>query len=100
MHKQNSRPGLELRLNLCHRNQIALMIQVIGGVVPRLQKASYLATGAPVAAGAPIAFEQTKRRLFLRDLPEENPDPIAGACVIKLEFDGRPRIDRSVCREG
>ena len=73
---------------------------VIGGVVPRLQKASYLVGGTPAVVGAPISNEQTRRRLFLRDLPEENPDPIAGVCVIKLEFDGRPRIDRSACREG
>jgi len=67
---------------------------VIGGVVPRLQRASYL------VGGAPIAFEQQGGRLFLRDLPEENPDQIAGVCVIKLEFDGPPRIDRSLCQEG
>jgi hypothetical protein len=72
---------------------------VIGGVVPRLQKASYLTSGTPAVAGAPISFEQTRRRLFLRGLPKENPDQIAGVCVIKLEFDERPRIDRSVCQE-
>ena len=66
---------------------------VIGGVVPRLRNASYLVTGEP------IEFEQTGRRLFLRGLPEENPDKIAGVCVIKLEFGERPRIDRSVSQE-
>ena len=48
-------------------------------------KASYLATGAP------IAFEQTDNRLVLKGLPDENPDKIAGVCVLKIEFDAPPR---------
>lgn len=54
---------------------------VIGGLLCKVQKASFLATGEP------IAFEQTENRLILKGLPEKNPDTIAGVCVIKLELD-------------
>jgi len=57
----------------------------IGGLRVRVQRATILASGAP------IAFEQTENRLILKGLPAENPDPIAGVCVIKLECDAPPR---------
>ncbi|NLG50266.1 MAG: alpha-L-fucosidase, partial [Chloroflexi bacterium] len=57
----------------------------IGGLLTKVQKVSYLATGEP------IAFEQTENRLILKGLPEENPDKIASVCVLKLEFDEPPR---------
>ena len=57
----------------------------IGGLQTRVRRASYLATGEP------IAFEQTENRLILKGLPAKNPDNIAGVCVIKLEFDAPPR---------
>lgn len=58
---------------------------VIGGLLCKVQKASFLATGEP------IAFEQTENRLILKGLPETNPDKIAGVTVIKLECDSAPR---------
>jgi alpha-L-fucosidase len=57
----------------------------IGGLQVKVLKASYLATGAP------IAFEQTENRLVLKGLPDQNPDKIAGVCVIKLECDAPPK---------
>jgi alpha-L-fucosidase len=57
----------------------------IGGMLCQVLKASFLATGEP------IAFEQTGNRLVLRNLPEKNPDTIAGICVIKLECDQAPK---------
>ena len=41
--------------------------------------------------GQKVAFEQSENRLVLTGLPAENPDPIAGVTVIKLECDGPPR---------
>jgi len=58
---------------------------VIGGLLTKAQKACYLATGEP------IAFEQTDNRLVLKGLPDQNPDKIAGVCVLKVEFDAPPR---------
>jgi alpha-L-fucosidase len=57
----------------------------VGGLEVKVLKASYLATGEP------IAFEQTENRLILKGLPEKNPDAIAGVCVLKLECDAPPR---------
>jgi len=57
----------------------------IGGLQVKVQRASFLATGDP------IAFEQTENRLILKGLPTTNPDAIAGVCVIKLECDAPPR---------
>jgi len=57
----------------------------IGGLRTEVKKAMLLATGDP------IAFEQTENRLVLKDLPQENPDPIAGVSVIALQCDGAPR---------
>jgi alpha-L-fucosidase len=54
---------------------------VIGGLTVKVLKASYLATGAP------IAFEQSENRLVLKGLPLESPDKFAGVTVIKLELD-------------
>jgi alpha-L-fucosidase len=53
----------------------------IGGLRAKVLKVSYLATGQP------IAFEQSGERLVLKRLPYENPDPIAGVTVLKLECD-------------
>ena len=58
---------------------------VIGGLLCKVLRASFLATGEP------IAFEQTENRLILKGLPETNPDKIAGVSVIKLECDSAPR---------
>jgi alpha-L-fucosidase len=57
----------------------------IGGLRTRVEKASILATGAPVA------FEQSENRLILKGLPQDNPDPIAGITVLKLECAGPPQ---------
>ena len=57
----------------------------IGGLRTEVKRASYLASGEP------IAFEQTENRLVLKGLPAKSPDTIAGVCVIKLEFDAPPR---------
>ena len=57
----------------------------IGGLRTEVKRASYLASGEP------IAFEQTENRLVLKGLPAKSPDTIAGVCVIKLEFDVPPR---------
>jgi len=65
----------------------------IGGLVTPLRCASYLASGAPGVAGAPVAYEQDAKRLVLKGLPEESPDEVAGVCVFKLEFDEPPRQD-------
>ena len=59
---------------------------VIGGLVPKVKKASLLATGKP------IRFEQKGERLILKNLPKSNPDKIAKISVIKLECNGEPRI--------
>ena len=56
-----------------------------GGLRTEVKRASYLASGEP------IAFEQTENRLVLKGLPAKSPDTIAGVCVIKLEFDAPPR---------
>ena len=57
----------------------------IGGFKTEVKRASYLASGEP------IAFEQSENRLILKGLPAKSPDDIAGVCVIKLEFDAPPR---------
>ena len=57
----------------------------IGGLLTEVTRASYLASGEP------ITFEQTENRLVLKGLPAKSPDPIAGVCVIKLEFAVPPR---------
>jgi len=57
----------------------------IGGLQTRVRRASFVATGEP------IAFEQTENRLILKGLPAKNPDDIAGVCVIRLECDAPPR---------
>ena len=54
---------------------------VIGGLQTKVNHASFLANGQP------IAFEQTENRLVLKNLPYHDPDPIAGVTVIKLECD-------------
>ncbi|NLD44816.1 MAG: alpha-L-fucosidase [Chloroflexi bacterium] len=57
----------------------------IGGLEPEVLRVLLLADGRP------IAFEQQENRLLLRNLPERNPDEIAGVSVIKIEFSGPPR---------
>ena len=57
---------------------------VIGGLLTRVKRASFLASGEA------IRFEQAPLRLVLKDLPERNPDGNVGVCVIKLELDGLP----------
>jgi len=66
----------------CHRwpgNEL-----VIGGLRTKVNQASFLADGTP------IAFEQSAERLVLKNLPYFDPDPVAGVTVIKLECDGLP----------
>jgi alpha-L-fucosidase len=57
----------------------------IGGLKCKVAKASFLASGQP------IAFEQTRNRLVLKGLPETSPDRIAGITVIKLECKSKPK---------
>jgi alpha-L-fucosidase len=57
----------------------------IGGLKPRVVRASFLATGEP------LQFEQTGNRLVFKGLPEDDPDPVTGVTVIKLECDDQPR---------
>jgi hypothetical protein len=57
---------------------------VLGGLLTRVTKASFLATGEA------IEFHQEPLRLTLKGLPETNPDKIAGICVIKIEFEAPP----------
>ena len=40
--------------------------------------------------GTPIEFTKKGDRIILSSLPEENPDPILGIPVIKIEFDREP----------
>jgi alpha-L-fucosidase len=58
---------------------------VIGGLQSKVERASLLATGEPVA------FEQTEKRLILKGLPWQQPDQIAGITVIQLDCDGAPK---------
>ncbi len=58
---------------------------VIGGLQVKVLRASYLSTAQP------IPFEQSGERLVVKGLPPDNPDPIAGVTVIKLECDAPPR---------
>jgi len=51
----------------------------------KLRKASWLATGKA------IDFEQIGSRVFLNNLPRENPDSTVGIPVIKMEFASPPR---------
>ena len=62
---------------------------VIGALATPVRSVTLLSTGSKVT------FEQVGRRLFLRDLPVESPDDIAGVAVFRLEFDSPPRQDRS-----
>jgi len=57
----------------------------IGGLRCRVERASFLADGRP------IAFEQDERRLILKGMPERCPDDIAGVTVIKLECADPPK---------
>lgn len=56
----------------------------LGGLLCKVQRASFLASGEE------IAFEQSGNRLVFKGLPVEDPDPIAGVTVIKLECDTPP----------
>lgn len=55
----------------------------LGGLFDAPQKISFM-------DGTPIKFEKKGDRIFLYDLPEENPDPILNIPLIKLEFDSKP----------
>lgn len=57
----------------------------IGGLLTKLNKASFLVTGEP------IALEQTENRLVLKGLPESSPDRIASVTIIKMEFESAAR---------
>ncbi|MGN0548355.1 MAG: alpha-L-fucosidase [Acutalibacteraceae bacterium] len=57
---------------------------VLGGLFDAPKKISFM-------DGTPIKFEMKGDRIFLYDLPEENPDPILNVPLIKLEFDCKPR---------
>ena len=56
---------------------------VLGGLFDAPKKISFM-------DGTPIKFEMKGDRIFLYDLPEENPDPILNIPLIKLEFDCKP----------
>ena len=58
---------------------------VIGGLKTKVKGITVLGTETPVA------FEQTKDQLFMRGLPAQCPDQIAGYAVLKLEFEKKPR---------
>ena len=53
---------------------------VIAGIKTKLNKASLL------VGGKPIAFTQEKDRILFKGLPKTCPDKTAGVCVLKLEF--------------
>jgi alpha-L-fucosidase len=57
----------------------------IGGLKGKVLRASFLATGQPVA------FEQNGDRLVFKGLPVNDPDPELGITVLKLECDAPPR---------
>jgi len=57
----------------------------IGGLQTKVNRVSLLASGTPVD------FQQTESRLTLKNLPEENPDQMAGITVIKIECDAPPK---------
>ena len=40
--------------------------------------------------GTPLEFELTGSRILLKNVPEQNPDPILGVPIVKLEFDEKP----------
>ncbi len=56
---------------------------VLGGLFDAPKKISFM-------DGTPIKFEMKGDRIFLYDLPKENPDPILNIPLIKLEFDFKP----------
>ncbi len=56
----------------------------IGGLRCKVQSASFLVSGEK------IEFEQTGDRLVFKGLPVDDPDPITGVTVIKLECDSAP----------
>jgi alpha-L-fucosidase len=51
----------------------------IGNLLTKVNKITLLSTGKEVP------FEQDEKRLIIKDLPENNPDAIAGISVLKLE---------------
>jgi len=59
---------------------------VIAGLTEGVVRASYLATGAP------IAFEQRHNRLILTGLPADPPEAETHMTVIKLEFQAPPSL--------
>ena len=58
---------------------------IVGGLKTKVKRVSILATGES------LRFRQTPLQLFVSGLPRRNPDPVAGAPVLKFEFAGRPR---------
>jgi len=63
---------------------------VIGGLQCKVLAASFLGTGEK------IEFEQMTNRLVFKGLPDNDPDPVTGVTVIKLECDSAPvqKLDR------
>ena len=57
----------------------------LGGLRCKVEKASLLASGAP------LEIEQSEDRLVLKGLPASNPDTIAGVTIIKLACSEPPR---------
>jgi hypothetical protein len=55
----------------------------IGGFFTEPKKISFI-------DGTPIDFEKKGDRIILSNLPSENPDPILGIPLIKIEFDTFP----------
>ncbi len=58
---------------------------MFGGYMDAPTKVSFLATGEE------IDFTHDGHRIFLKNLPQEVPDKILGATVIKMEFAEKPR---------
>ena len=58
---------------------------MFGGYEDAPVRISYLATGEE------IDFEVDGHRIFLKNLPKEIPDKIAGVTVLKMEFEKQPR---------
>ncbi len=58
---------------------------MIGGYMDAPTKISYLVSGEP------IDFRVDGHRIFLENLPENPPDKIVGATVLKMEFESAPR---------
>jgi alpha-L-fucosidase len=57
---------------------------IIGGLLTRVKGVSFLSSGQPVQ------FSQDDKRLVLKNLPYNCPDPYVGVTVFKITFEGQP----------